>query len=153
MINSATSYHYLTLDLDLDALEAGYDFGGYIQIDFDSTALTTFLSAYLDSYDPSDLATNWLGDPGTSGNYFGVDPLFFQVIVGSGHDLVLVLNETTPNGGLNLPGDVTVEAFTDTEYSDLIPANNQVPEPATWALLVSGLASLAARRFWRGAAA
>ena len=78
-------------------------YGGFIQIDFDSTATTTFLSAYLDAYSPSNLATNWLGDAGTSGNFFGVDPLFFQVVVPSAHDLVLVLNETTTNGGLNLP--------------------------------------------------
>src|SRR5450432_4059187 len=82
VINPGSTYHYRTLDLDLTALEAGYtDYGVYIQIDFDSTASTTFLSAYLNSYSPPDLQTNWLGDPGFSGNFFGVDPLFFQVIV------------------------------------------------------------------------
>ena len=37
VINPATSYHYTTLDLDLGALEAGYAFGGFLQIIFDST--------------------------------------------------------------------------------------------------------------------
>ncbi len=123
----------------------GLSYGGFIQIDFDSTATTTFLSAYLDAYSPSNLATNWLGDAGTSGNFFGVDPLFFQVVVPSAHDLVLVLNETTTNGGLNLPGDVTVEAFADTEFTDLSPAS--VPEPSTLLLLMCGIAFVAARRF------
>jgi hypothetical protein len=88
-----------------------------------STALPQrrFLSAYLDAYSFSNEATNWLGDAGTSGNSFGVGPLFIQVVVPSGDDLVLVLNETTTNGGLNLPGDVTVEAFADAEFTDLSP--------------------------------
>ena len=152
VINPTTTYHYTTLDLDIAALEAPNSYGAYIQIDFDSVAATTFLSAYLDSYSPSNLATNYLGDPGTSGNYFGVDPLFFQVVVPSTHHLVLVLNETTPNGGLDLPGDLVVEAFTDTKYTDLSSGPNPVPEPATWQLLMSGMAILTARRFRRGAA-
>ncbi len=82
VINPATSYHYVTLDLDLGALEAGHVFSGFIQIIFDSVFTTTFLSAYLNSYNPADLSEHWLGDPGTSGNYFGVDPLFFQVVAG-----------------------------------------------------------------------
>ena len=119
VINPTTSYHYTTFDLDLTALEAGYDsYGEFIQINFDSTAATTFLSAYQDAYLPNSggtpnfgFDTNWLGDPGTSGNYFGVNPLFFQVIVSSPHHLILVLNESVTNGGLNLPGNVIVEAF------------------------------------------
>jgi PEP-CTERM motif len=146
VINPTTSYHYTTLDLDLTALEASYtDYGGYIQIDFDSTPSTTFLSAYLNSYSPPDLQTNWLGDAGTSGNFFGVDPLFFQVIVSSPDHLLLVLNESTTNGGLNLVGNVIVEAFTDTEFTDLNPRAS-VPEPATWLLLVAGLTVFAVRR-------
>ena len=148
LVNPATSYHYMTLDLDLDALMAGYtSFGSFLQISFDSDSTTTFLSAYLDSYNSADLAANWLGDPGNSGNFFGTDPLFFQVLVGSGHHLLLVLNETTHNGGLDQPGDVLVEAFTDTEYTDLTPRNN-VPEPATWVLLACGIGMLGSRRFW-----
>jgi len=161
VINPATTYHYTTLDLDLTALEAAYDnYGEFIQIEFDSTVATTFLSAYQDAYLPNSSGspnfgfdTNFLGDPGGSGNYFGVDVQFFQVIVSSPHHLILVLNESTTNGGLNLPGIVTVEAFSDTEYTDLIPRAT-VPEPATWCLLVCGMALLAARRrYGKGAAA
>ena len=157
VINPTTTYHYITLDLDVGALEAGlsFSYGGFIQIDFDSTAATTFLSAYLDAYSPSDLAANYLGDEGGSGNFFGVDPRFFQVVVPSGHDLVLVLNETTTNGGFNFPGDVTVEAFADTEFTDLSAATTPpaVPEPSTLALLMGGIAFVAARRFFGGSAA
>ena len=144
VINATTSYHYSTLDLDLDALEAGlgFSYGGFVQLEFDSVSTTTFLSAYLDSYNPANLAANYLGDPGTSGNFFGTDPLFFQVIVPAGHDLILVLNETTPNGGLNMPGIVTVEAFSDTNFTDLAA----VPEPGTLALVGCGVAALLNRR-------
>jgi hypothetical protein len=150
VINPAVSYHYTTLDLDLGALEAGYAFGGFLQIIFDSTFTTTFLSAYLTSYDPTDLSSHWLGDPGTSGNYFGVDPLFFQVVMGSTDHLILVLNESLPGGGLDLPGLITIEAYSDTEFTDLVRAT---PEPHVLLLLACGLALLMlARRSPRRAA-
>ena len=61
VINPATSYHYVTLDLDLGALEAGHVFGGFIQIIFDSVFTTTFLSAYLNTLQPGGpfRATGW----------------------------------------------------------------------------------------------
>jgi len=137
---ATTTYHYTTLDLDISALESvmGLAYGGFIQINFDSNFATTFLSAYLDFYNPANLATNYLGDPGASGNFFGVDPAFFQVIVPATHHLILVLNETTTNGGINLPGNLVVEAFSDTEFTDL----EAIPEPGTCALLFSGMAIL-----------
>ena len=147
VINPTTTYHYTTLDLDITALEAGLGlvYGGFIQVNFDSVATTTFLSAYLDSYNPLNLATNYLGDSGFSGDPFGVDPGFFQVVVPFAHHLILVLNESVPNGGLNLPGNLLVEAFSDTEFTDLASA----PEPGTWALLFSGMAILlTTRRRW-----
>lgn len=147
-INTGTPYHYTTLDLNLAALESGFEYGGFIQIDFDSPSLNTFLSAYLNSYNPSNEAANYAGDAGLSGNSFG-NPGFFQVFVPSGNDLVLVLNETTSNGGLAQPGNVTVEAFADSQFTDLIAT----PEPGTLSLLASGIALLARRRLRRGTAA
>lgn len=148
VINTGTSYHYTTLTLDLDGLIAGLGlgYGGYLQISFDSVAPNTFLSAYLDSYSAADKALNWLGDAGASGNFFGTDPRFFQVFVQTGHDLVLLLNETASNGGLNAPGGLLVEAFQDTEYTDLSPSA-AVPEPAMLGLvLLAAAGALAARR-------
>jgi len=149
ILNPTTSYHYKTLDLDLTALEAGYDYGSFIQITFDSTSATTFLSAYLDSYSPTNELANWLGDAGSSGNSFGTDPVSFQVQVAAGHHLVLLMNESTTNGGLNMPGGYLVEAFSDTEYTDLAVA--AVPEPASWALMAGGLGVLGLLRKRRAA--
>jgi hypothetical protein len=139
LVGPTTPYFYKTLTLDISALEAGYVYGDKLQIIIDSTSANTFLAGYLDSYTPPASATNWLGDPGTSGNYFsGTDPLFFQVTVGAGHSLVLVFNETSGTGlGLNQPAAITIEAYSDTLYTDLVTA---VPEAATWAYLLGGLA-------------
>lgn len=149
IVNPTVAYHYETFTFDVSALEAGYTYGSYLQITFDSIYSTTFLSAYLDSYSPTNLATNYLGDPGTSGNYFGTDPLTFQVVVGAGHNLVLVMNETTAGGGAAEPGNFLIEAFSDTEFSDLVAA--PVPEPATWSLMLGGLALAAVGRKRRAA--
>ena len=83
VINTTTSYHYTVLDLNLAALEFPLAYDAYIQIDVDSIYATTFMSAYLNSYNPLNLAANYLGDAGSSGNYFGTDthiiPVFCSV--------------------------------------------------------------------------
>lgn len=141
-INTTTSYRYTTLTLNLSALQSGFvSYGQFLQINFDSPSPNTFLAAYLNTYSPTGASTTWLGDPGNSGNPFG-NPSFFQVIVPAGSQLVLVLNETTTNAGINFPGTVLVEAFTDTLYTNLVP----VPEPAGWALMLAGLLALPAVR-------
>jgi len=153
VINTATSYHYQTLTLDMDALLAGQTPAPYVQISVDSVGTTTFFSAYLDSYDPLNKVANWLGDTGVSGDDFGVNSLFFQVIVPTGHDLVLLMNETVVNGGLGQPGNLLVEAFQDTEYTDPTRLPVSLPEPASLALVLAALVPLAASRRRPGRAA
>jgi hypothetical protein len=141
LINTGSSYHYHVYDLDMTALE-GTTYGGYIQISLDSNFPTTFLAAYLNTYDPTSEATlfsSWLGDDGSSGNFFGTDPRYFQVYVPENAHLLLVLNESVTNGGLNQHGNVLVEAFQDSMYTDL-------PEPGSLALCIGALAAAAAIR-------
>src|SRR5258708_4798439 len=78
VINTASVYHYTTYLISVGITP-------FIQIDSDSLSPNTFVSAYLGAYLPNSVVggnlgfdTNWLGDAGGSGNFFGVDPRFFQ---------------------------------------------------------------------------
>lgn len=139
VLDPTTSYHFVTLDLDLSSLEAGYVFGGFLQIDFFSLTNGVFLSAYRGSFDPTDLSVNWLGDEGYA--IGGNTAVFFQIIAGATDHLILEMNETSPGAGLDVPAAVTIEAFSDTSYTDLVRAT---PEPGTLAIFLFGLALLMA---------
>ncbi len=144
VVNPGTSYHYTTIDIDISALEAGYVFGGFLQIEFfNATAPVLFLAAYAGAYNPADLSQNWLGDGGTSPPIFGTNSTFFQIVAGAGDHIILVMNETTPDAGLDLPGSITIEAFSDVAFTDLVRA---VPEPGGLALLALGIVLLMASR-------
>lgn len=98
-------------------------------------------TAYLGAFDPTNFATDYLGDSGGSPN-----PGFatsFEVVVGAGNSLVLHFGAT----GSPLPStySYSVEAFSDADGGENFAA---VPEPASWALMISGFGLLgaAARR-------
>jgi hypothetical protein len=145
VVNATTSYHYTTIDIDVSALEAGYVFGGFLQIEFfNGVAPFLFLGAYAGSYNPADLSQNWLGDGGTSPPIFGANSTFFQLVAAPGDHIILVMNETTPGAGLGLLGEITIEAFSDTAFTDLV--RSTAPEPGTLPVLFLGLAVLMAAR-------
>lgn len=121
----------------------------YYDINFDDETTDLFASAYLDSYDPTNKALNWLGDAGTSGNYFPGDPLFFDVVVPAGHTLRFVVNSTTGRTPTSTAGYL-ISAFSDTQYSENFAA---VPEPATWAVMMLGLGLAGSAMRRRGRAA
>ena len=143
VINTTTLYRYHTYVVNVGITP-------FIQINFDSVSINTFVSAYDTSYAPNSAGapnfgfnTNWLGDAGVSGNDFGVDPLFFQVVIPVGHNLVIVVNNTAAgNVGVGDPFRLIVEGFIDTEFTD----PPEVPEPATLFLGGSGLVMVARRQ-------
>jgi hypothetical protein len=110
--------------------------GNYFQIEIYSSA-NIFASAYEDSFTPAPgpTSTNYLGDAGSSGW------VFFQVYVPTSHILDLVVNNTA-SSGLNDEYWITVEAFSDTEYTD----PTTTPEPASIALTLGGLAAFVLTR-------
>lgn len=134
VINTSVLYSYRTFDIDT----LGFNF---IQINiFDFTnGGNLFLAAYSPSYTAPPSATNYLGDAGSSPDYFGADAVTFQVIVPTGQHVILVLNETA--GGANSATvfghqtDIQVEGFTDTDFNDTL-----APEPSAIILTGSGLA-------------
>ena len=142
-INLGTAYHYSVYTLP----GALFDFGaggyaGYVQVSIDSISPNSFGAAYRNSYDPTNTIATWLGDPGVSGNYFGVDPLAFQVFLTEGDNLLLVFNNTASgNVGVGDQLGITVEGFLDTDYTD----PSQVPEPASLVLLGTGVLALGGR--------
>lgn len=144
-INPATPYAYKTLTFNLAALAtaAGLTYAPFIQISIDSPSINTFFSGYAGSYSPASPATNYLGDAGSSGNSFGTNPRFFQLVVPSTQSLVLLMNETSGTGlGLNASAGILIEAFRDASFTDLAP----IPEPATVALFGLGIATILAVR-------
>jgi hypothetical protein len=135
VINTTTTFHYDTYIVNVGITP-------FIQIDFDSVPANTFVSAYLTSYLPNSAGSpnfgfdqHWLGDAGLSGNSFGTDPLFFNVIVPVNSNLVVVVNEVSPVG-LGQSYTLTVEGFLDSEYTD---APSAVPEPSSALLIGTSL--------------
>jgi hypothetical protein len=135
VFNPTTSYHYRTYTVPVM-------YSPYVQITVDDPGAYIFASAYLDTYDPNDKALNYLGDQGFSGNYFGVNPAFFQVVVPQNHSVVVLINDpAAANGGLGQPYSLVIEGFADANF-------NEAPEPGTMLLTAAGLfgAALALRR-------
>lgn len=149
--STASTFRYTTLTLDLGAFAAanGVVYAPYIQVSIDSTSVNTFFAAYATSYSATSQVTSYLGDPGASGNIFGVDPQLFRFLMPSTtQTLVILMNETVVGAGLNQPGTILVEAFSDSSFTNLAP----VPEPASVALFGLGLAALLAVRRAKGVA-
>jgi len=114
----------------------------FLQISLDDPAAGLFVAAYLDSFNPANIAPsygldiNYLGDPGLS-QPFG-SPSFFQIQVPQYSQIVIPINEVSPGRGAGLGFELIVEGFYDSSYSE-------VPEPGSLTLLMAGAAAGALR--------
>jgi len=127
-----------TIAYNYEIFSVNIGFTPYIQVNFDDPAATELVSAYSLVYNPASLGTNYLGDPGSSSNFFPGDPLFFQVVAPLSSNLVIVVNNTTP-GIFNVPFHLIVEGFTNTQFGE-------IPEPGTLLLTAAVLILFAGRR-------
>jgi PEP-CTERM motif len=153
VVNPTVAYHYRTFQIDPFTVSLG----PFIQISLDDSLPNLFASAYFTSYNPNSAGapnlgfdTHWLGDAGASGNFFGVDPVFFQVTVPIGASLVVVINNTgAANLGVGETFNLLVESFSDTNFTParVAPAPSAVPEPSAYGLFGAGM--LAGLSFWR----
>ena len=83
-----------------------------------TSAINLFVAAYKDSYDPNNLATNYLADAGAS-----AASRTFTANVPAGHNLVVVVADVTPPGGNNVAYSLLVEGC----ISSSCPVPNQFP--------------------------
>jgi hypothetical protein len=144
IINPTTTYNYHTYTVNSGLTP-------YIFITMDSVPANTFASAYFPSYNPTNtgvnhnMDVNYIGDAGSSGNYFGTDPISFEVYVPKHSDFLIVVN-TSSNAGIGQPFTITVQGFLDDQFTP-------TPEPSSLALLGSGalgVAGLIRRKLNRG---
>jgi hypothetical protein len=128
IINPSTVYNYHTYTVNSGVTP-------FIFITMDSVAANTFASAYFPNYNPANLSSNYIGDAGSSGNYFGTDPVSFEVFVPKYSNFLVVVN-TSSNVGIGQPFTITVQGFIDDQFTS-------TPEPGSLVLLGSGVLGIA----------
>jgi hypothetical protein len=145
-VNTGTTYYYTTYSVPLSQYEGPLYLN--ISVTDQTGAGDFFVSAFANSYDPSNRGNNWLGDMGSSGEYQFYNPpipgddIDFEVVLPAGDNLVLLVNSTLggASGVGNQPYSIAINAFSDTQYSDPVLAPvSATPEPGSLMLTLTGV--------------
>jgi len=140
VINTTTSYRYQTYSVNSGP-------NTFIQVTIDDIGTTEFASAYLGAYLPGSagpnlgLDTNWLGDAGSSGNFFGTDPISFQVVVPIDSTIIVVVNNTSGSLSGSTPYNLLVEGWIDSSFDDA-PPSTPTPEPSSVIMMTTSMGAL-----------
>ena len=134
VINPATNYNY---DLVSVTFAPNATQTVFYEISYENVnSVSPFSVAYQNSFDPTSLSTNYLGDAG--GSALPLTSISYQVVVLTGDQLILHSGTTAP---LTSPEDYnfTVTAFSDANGDENFGAT---PLPATLPLFATGLGAL-----------
>lgn len=125
VVNTAVTYHFKAYTIPAASVQPG----GFVQIILDDLGANQgniFVSAFQNSYNPNSAGapnfgfdTNWLGDNGFSGNFFGgTASVSFQVRVPPAADLVIVVTNTGGgNIGTNEQYRLIAQSYTDPAFT------------------------------------
>jgi hypothetical protein len=91
------------------------------------------LNAYLGSYDPMNICTNYLGDPGMSTG-IPITPYMYSVEIPAGQTLVMVVHDTNVGGTCEAGGGYEV-----TLSGDFTIAPPPIPTMGEWGIMILGM--------------
>jgi hypothetical protein len=130
-LNPSTSYNYDLINgtFGANALQVIY-----YEITVGSGGTNLFSVAYLNSFNPANPATNYLGDAGASSALET-----YQVIVPIGGQLFVDIQSF----GTTEPYTYSISAFSDPNRGENF-LTGSVPEPTTWAMMLLGFGAIGA---------
>ena len=135
VINPTTNYNY---DLVSVTFAPNATQTVFYEISYENVnSLSPFSVAYQNSFDPTSLSTNYLGDAGGSAPL--LTSISYQVVVLAGDQLILHFGATTAPLTSSEDYNFTVTAFSDANGGENFGAT---PLPATLPLFTTGLGAL-----------
>ncbi len=96
-----------------------------VNVWFNTSGTNGFVAAYLDSYNPTSLGTNYLADAGSS--WLGTGSFGFTIP--AGHSAVIVVHEVNPDAGFNYVLGINTPIPPDAAGVAALPSVTVIPKP------------------------